>query len=163
MISEGIVCLDIPSWVFLFRNPTSFLAQLLEGTFVIFPHRVFRPSFTLHLQCWSCWGLGCPCELQQVEDRSLQIYAHLAPLFTGKVFYPIGKSVLDHWSYRSRSRHQAKSFSELTMHFPFPNSIICKFSVAGCFIYILEERSSVIGFSISLWWSLDWPSNPCFF
>ena len=71
LFSEGIVCSYIPCWVFLFRNPTSFLEQLLEETYAIFSTIRLGPSFTLHLQHWSYWGLGCPCELQQWKTLDL--------------------------------------------------------------------------------------------
>ena len=37
IISEGIFCSDVPCWVFLFRNPTSFLEHLLEEIVLSFP------------------------------------------------------------------------------------------------------------------------------
>ena len=86
-----------------------------------------------------------------MEDRSLQIYAYLAPLVTRKVLYPFGKSVLDQWSFRSISWNSAKSFLEPTTQSLFQYYVICKKRVAGSFGISLEERSLVIGFFLSLW------------
>ena len=141
----------VQHWMFLSRNPTSFLEKLLEEPCLSCPLSGIWPRFILHLQHWSCLGLGCPCELQQVEDRSLQIYAALAHLFTGKVIYPFEKSVIDLGSFKSRSWHQAKAYSESIAQSLLHYCVICKSRVAGSFGINLEERSVVIGSFLSLW------------
>ena len=65
--------------------------------------------------------------------------------FSGKVFYPLDKSVLDHWSYIIISWHQAKPFLESKKKFLSHNCVIWKSRVAGSFGMLLEERSLVFG------------------
>ena len=70
------------------------------------------------------------------------------PLFSGKGFYPIGKSVLDHWSFRSTSWHQAKLFSKPTAQSLFQYWIIYK--EESCKVFWKSLRSDLFCLEFSL-------------